>query len=177
VNLPMGFELSVNSSIISRNPVAPTVAGVDLPGTGATGSSPIPGPGYRCFAMSCGKSELAAAVASFNTTYAGTQAPNGRVIPAFILPSDYQFGDPTFSQDFRLTKIFSLKERYKLSVFGEIFNAFNIANLTGYSFALDTKNANPSAQTFAFGQPTQRAGQTFLSNGPRAVQVGARVSF
>lgn len=177
INLPKGFEFSVNSSILSRNPVAPTVTGVDLPGTGATGSSPLPGPAYRCFAMSCGKSELAAAVASFNSTFAGTKIPNGRVVPTFVLPSDYQFGDPTFSQDFRLTKMFSLKERYKLFVFGEMFNAFNIANLTGYSFALDTKNANPAAQTFAFGQPTQRAGQTFLSNGPRAVQVGARFSF
>jgi hypothetical protein len=58
-----------------------------------------------------------------------------------------------------------------------MFNAFNIANLTGYSFTLDTKNANPAAQTFAFGKLTQRAGQTFLSNGPRAVQVGARFTF
>ena len=40
-----------------------------------------------------------------------------------------------------MTKNFSFKERYRLSVFGEAFNAFNIANLTGYSFALDAYNA------------------------------------
>ncbi|HYL37460.1 MAG TPA: TonB-dependent receptor [Bryobacteraceae bacterium] len=178
VNLPLGFELSVNSSILSRNPIMPTVTGIDLPGTGAAAAgSPIPGLPYRCFPYSCGKDDLAKAVAAFNSTYAGTKTPNGRVIPQYVLPSNYQFGDPTFSQDFRLTKTFSYKERYRLMIMGEMFNAFNIANLTGYSFALDTKNANPAAQTFAFGHPTQRAGQTFLSYGPRAVQLGARFSF
>jgi hypothetical protein len=177
IRMPFGFELSINSSILSRNPVMPTITGIDLPGTGATGSSPIPGLGYRCFNISCGKEDLAKAVDAFNSTYAGQKTPNGRVIPSYALPSNYQFGDPTFSQDFRLAKTFKYKERYQLSVMGEMFNTFNIANLTGYSFALDTKNANPAAQTFAFGKPTQRAGQTFLSNGPRAVQVGARITF
>ena len=168
----------------------PTVTGIDLPGTGATGSSPIPGPAYRCFPYSCGKSQLAAAVASFNSTYAGTKTPNGKIIPDYVLPSDYQFGDPTLSQDFRLTKTFTYKERYRLMIMGEAFNTFNIANLTGYSFTLDAYNAaacgplaagasttSCAAQTYAFGQPTQRAGQTFLSYGPRAFQVGARFSF
>ena len=62
-------------------------------------------------------------------------------------------------------------------IFGEVFNAFNIANLRGYGSTLDIRNPNPSAQTYAFGQPTQRALQTFGSAGPRAFQVGARVSF
>jgi hypothetical protein len=106
-------------------------------------------------------------VTAFNATYAGTAAPNGAKISAITLPSHFTLGSPTFAQDFRLTKTFALKERYKLSVMGEAFNAFNIANLTGYSFTL-----GPS-----FGQPTQRASQTFLSGGPRAFQVGARISF
>jgi len=88
------------------------------------------------------------------------------------LPSDYQFGDPTITQDFRLTKTFTFKERYKISVLAEMFNAFNIANLTGYSYTLDNVGATPS-----FGQPTQRANQTFGSAGARALQVGARVTF
>jgi hypothetical protein len=69
------------------------------------------------------------------------------------------------------------KERYRLNIFAEMFNSFNIANLRGYSASLDAKNANPSAQVYAFGQPTQRVVQTFGSGGPRAVQLGARVSF
>ena len=56
-----------------------------------------------------------------------------------VLPPDYQLGDPFFSQDFRVTKSFTYKERYQLKVFSEFFNAFNIANLTGYSFALDER--------------------------------------
>ena len=54
---------------------------------------------------------------------------------------------------------------------GEFFNAFNVANLT-YS-------ATPTLNSAAFGQPTGRVGQAsiFGSGGPRAVQVGGRISF
>jgi hypothetical protein len=167
VRLPWGFELSVNSSIISRTPQEPTISGIDLSGTGAVASGPLPGLPYDCLAVSCGKTQLAAAVAQFNATYAGTTAPNGSKISAITLPANYSLGDPVFSQDFRLTKNFTYRERYKLSIFGEFFNAFNIANLTGYSFVLGP----------AFGQPTQRASQSFLSGGPRAIQVGGRFTF
>ena len=178
VNLPLGFELSVNSSILSRAPVQPTVPGVELSGTlGPAASGPLPGNSYRCYNAGCGKDDLAAAVDAWNSNYAGTKTPFGSAIPKLILPQDYQLGDPVFSQDFRLTKNFAYKERYRLAVFWEVFNAFNIANLTGYSFSLNTVAANPAAQTFTFGQPTQRALQNFLSGGPRAMQVGARFSF
>ena len=176
-NLPWGFELSVNSSILSRNPVTPVTTNIDLSGTGIVGSGPIPGVSYNCFNVGCGKSDLASAVAAFNAAYAGKKAPNGTTIPSYIVPPDYQFGDPTYAQDFRLTKTFTLKERYKFMIMGEFFNAFNVANLTGYSVNLDTVKANPAQQTFAFGQPTQRSSQIFLSGGPRAEQVGARFTF
>jgi len=189
VNLPLGFELSVNSSIVSRTPVMPVTTGIDLSGTGATGSGPIPGVSYTCFNLGCGKSNLATAVAAFNSTYPGTKAPNGTTIPTYVLPPDYQFGDPTFAQDFRLTKTFAVKERYRFLVMFEVFNAFNIANLTAYSFNLDTLKAGSQltapgsafttcgTQTYAFGQPTQRSSQIFLSGGPRAEQVAARFTF
>jgi hypothetical protein len=178
INLPWGFELTINSSIISRNPMQPQATGVDITGTNVTYTTPIdPTSQYRCFPTNCGKGSLAADVASWNATYAGTTAPDGAPIPAYVLPHNYQFGDPTYSQDFRLTKTFVYKERYRLAIFGEVFNAFNIANLTGYSANLDAVNPNPAQQTFAFGQPTQRAGQSFLSSGPRAIQVGARLTF
>jgi hypothetical protein len=167
VRFPWGFELSVNSSIVSKTPVEPTISGIDLSGTGAVGSGPLPGLPYDCLNLSCGKTQLAAAVATFNSTYAGTTAPNGSKIAAITLPANYSLGDPIFSQDFRLTKNITYREHYKLAIFGEFFNAFNIANLTGYSFTL-----GPS-----FGQPTQRAAQSFLSGGPRAIQVGVRASF
>jgi hypothetical protein len=70
-----------------------------------------------------------------------------------------------------------VRERYKLLITGQAFNLFNISNPGGYSFTLDTKNANPALQTFAFGQATSGAAQTFRSGGPRAFQLAARISF
>ena len=174
VNLPWGFDLSVNSSFISKTPALPLVPSLFIPGTAPnTSSSPLPGLAHPTLS----KSDLAAAVADFNAKYAGTAGANSGAIKPLALPSDYQFGDPTFSQDFRLTKIISYRERYRLNIFVEMFNAFNIANLSGYSASLDAKNPNPAAQVYAFGQPTQRVVQTFGSGGPRAVQLGTRFSF
>lgn len=84
---------------------------------------------------------------SFNATYAGT-----------VVPPDYQFGDSTFAQYFRLTKTSTFKERYRFLVFGEMFNAFNIANLTGYSSQLDELRAKGDAdlrirQAYPTGRP------------------------
>jgi hypothetical protein len=163
--------------MISRSPFTATTNGVDLSGTGVSSSTPLPGIQYGCLAVSCSKSDLAKAVANFNTTYAGTKAPNGATIPAYVLPTHFQLGDPTYNQDFRVTKNFAYKEKYRLGIFGEVFNAFNIANLRGYGTTLDVQRPNPTTQTFAFGQPTQRALQTFGSAGPRAFQVGGRFSF
>ena len=89
------------------------------------------------------------------------------MIKAISIPSDYQFGDPKLNTDVRLTKTITVKEKYRTEIFVEAFNLFNIANLTGYSFNLNA----------AFGQPTSRVGQVFGSGGPRAEQVGARISF
>ncbi len=60
------------------------------------------------------------------------------------------------------------KERWRLTLLGEAFNLFNIANLSGRSGDL----LSPG-----FGQPTSRVTQVFGSGGPRAFQLGARVSF
>jgi hypothetical protein len=70
-----------------------------------------------------------------------------------------------------LSKTFTFEKRYSFSLFGEVFNMFNIANLTGYSTALSSISAA------TFGVPTGRAGQVFLSSGPRAEQIGARFAF
>ena len=178
VELPWRISMSVNSSFISRTPVTANVGNLFLPGTVQAGSTePLPGLPYGCLASGCSKADLAKAVDAFNTQYAGTKNATGATISPLALPSDFQLGDPTFSQDFRVTKVIAIKERGKLSIFGEVFNAFNIANLSGYSFTLDTRNANPAAQTYNFGQPTQRVNQTFGSGGPRAFQLGARLSF
>ena len=196
INLPWGFLLSVNSSFISRAPQVATVNALDLAGTApASGTEPIPGMPYNCLAVGCSKSQLDTAVANYNANYAGKPSAQGAGSPnpgPLVVPPDYQFGDPVFSQDFRLTKTFTYKEKYKLSILGEVFNAFNISNLTYPSFTLDTLAtgctlasngysvgtcASGVSQTYAFGQPTGRVGQTFGQGGARAFQVGARFVF
>ena len=68
-----------------------------------------------------------------------------------------------------MTKIFRLHtERVRLSVFGECFNVFNIANLTFYNTVLNAPN---------FGQATQRTPNIFGTGGPRAFQLGSRLVF
>ena len=131
--------------------------------------------------------QLTASYARHGSLRPGAGSPNPGPL---VVPNDYQFGDPIFSQDFRLTKTFTYKERYKLSILGEMFNAFNISNLTYPSFTLDglapgcklvnnafSSCAGTPAQSFSFGQPTGRIGQTFGQGGARAVQVGARFQF
>ena len=173
VDLPWGFQFGFNSFFASRGPVQPLISGVDLTGSGIT-TAALPGIPNNGLNRGYGKSELAAAVAAFNQTYAGKPDGRGQAMPTLILPPNYALGDNTTNQDIRLTKRFVFRERYKLSAFGEMFNVFNIANLSGYNFNLDTVKA---LQTFSFGQPTQRATQVFGSGGPRALQVGARFEF
>ncbi len=173
VNLPWGFMLSVNSAMISASPVTPIVSGYDLNGAGNTSfpiteADPNLKGDYNCFNYSCGKQTILDAINYWNTNLAGTKDARGSTLPVLPVPTKFNFSAPLSSQDVRLTKTFTIKERYKISVFGEMFNAFNIANLTGYSTVLNSAS---------FGQPAARAAQIFGTGGPRAGQVGARISF
>jgi len=173
VNLPWDFQVGLISTMATKGPQMAYVTGVDLTGSGIT-TTPLPGLSFNCLNRGCGQSELAAAVDSWNSTYAGKKDAIGKAIPALALPPNYNFGRFFNSQDLRLTKQFKIKERLKISVFGEMFNVLNYFNPSGYNFNLDPKAAT---QTFNFGIPTQRAGQVFGSGGPRAVQVGGRITF
>ena len=182
IQLPWGFELSINQAIISRTPVVPTiVAGIGTP-QNQFGSSVIvpiqldvPAGTFGSFGLTEGKSALQQEVNKYNTQFVSPNCPanmlfgqTGAPAGCVGLPSHYQFGDPFYDTDFRLTKSFRYKERYELKIAGEVFNAFNIANLSGYGFTLGTAT---------FGNPTARAIQTFGSGGPRAFQVLGRVTF
>ncbi len=173
VDLGWGFQLGVISSTGSKGPLTVFVDGVSLLGDGST-RAPLPGIPINGLNRGYGKADLEKAVANWNQNVAGKPDALGKVIPKVVLPSNYQLGDSFNSQDVRLTKSFTWKERYKISAFGECFNVFNLANLGGRSFNLD--QVQPT-QTFSFGQATSRAGQVFGSGGPRAIQVGARFSF
>jgi Carboxypeptidase regulatory-like domain len=172
VNLPWGFRISLNSSMISRAPVMPTFNDLDFNGSGNTApalSLLDPNLSYNCFNAGCGgKAALQQAVNYYNQNYAGKTALNGVVATPITLPSNYGLGQPLITQDMRVTKDFVYRERWRLSVFGEFFNVLNVANLQITNYQL----GSPS-----FGQPASRVGQVFGSGGPRAVQVGARISF
>jgi hypothetical protein len=178
LNLPWGFQLSLNSSIITATPANASVPTVELPGYDiANAGQSLPGLKYGSLNAGTGKAALANLVSQYNSTYAGTKDAQGQVIPRLILPSNYLLGTPIISQDIKLSKIFKYREHYSLEIRGEMFNALNISNVNGQSYTLDNQAANPAQQTFAFGQPTGRVGQSLGSGGPRAVQVGARFTF
>ena len=143
------------------------MGGIDFNGDGTTGDL-LPGTTVNAFNRGMGHADLERLVAQFNTTSAGTKDSHGRLIPRLTIPSNYSFGDNFHSLDFRLSRSFVLREHWRLSLIGEVFNLYNKANLTGYSGDLTSA---------AFGQPTSRATQVFGSGGPRAFQLAVRVSF
>jgi hypothetical protein len=164
--LPWGFSLSVNSSFISTTPQGANFSfSTPLPGTVPAGlTEPLPGIPWDSLAAGTSKTQLASAVTAFNAKYPTQQLG---------LPPSYSLSTPIFSQDFRLTKKFTFKERYQLSIMAEMFNAFNISNLIVGSYTLDAAGST----SYAFGQPVARYGQSLGQGGARAVQLGARVSF
>jgi len=134
------------------------------------------GKGYRGFISN---SDLLKLVAQYNATIAGTLTPAGKTTiprlagqtyPAIKPLQDFNLGDIYNSQDLRVSKTFSFRERYKLRLIGEGFNIFNTSNVSNVNFNL----LSPPG---VFGQPNQRVGQTFGSGGPRAFQIAARAEF
>jgi hypothetical protein len=174
-DLPWGIVLSGITSFQSVGPIEPTISGIDLNGNGAveageTGGSPLPGIGYNQLGVNDGKGALIQAVNEFNQTYAGKTTTTG-VIPTLSLPANWSLPRSFNSQDIRVTKVIKLgTERAKLSLIGECFNVFNIANLGGYSYNLGSSSAG-------FGVPTSAESNVFGSGGPRAFQFAGRFTF
>jgi hypothetical protein len=166
LDLPRGFQLGVIVSYRSRLPFSAYVGNNDFNGDGTTGDL-LPGTRVGEFNRGLGKSDLEDLVQQFNSDFAGKRDAQNRSIPFLTLPAQYEFGDGYFTQDIRLSRTFSMGEG-GLTVLGECFNLFNIANLQGFSG--DLTNAG-------FGKPTSRVDQAFGSGGPRAFQFGLRVGF
>jgi hypothetical protein len=167
-DLPGNIQIGFISAMASKSPVMPTISNVDIDGDGTT-TTPIPGVDYNCFNRGCSAEDLVKAVAAFNTTYGGQRDARGQLIAPLTLPASFELGDSFSSQDVRVTKTFTFNGTRKLAVFVEGFNVFNVANLGGYSFNL--------SNSATFGQPTNRASQVFGSGGPRAFQIGGRLTF
>jgi hypothetical protein len=177
-DLPWGIIISGITAFQSVGPIEPFLPGVDLNGNGAveageTGGSPLPGIGYNQLGVNEGKAALISAVNAFNQNYAGKTTTTGVIAP-IVLPANFSFPRSFNSQDIRLTKVINLgTERAKLSLIGECFNVFNIANLGGYSYNLPTS----SAQAAGFGVASSAEGNVFGSGGPRAFQFAAKFTF
>src|SRR5262249_16660867 len=111
----------------------------------------------------------------------GARTPQNQVLPFIYLPDNFSNGDPFFSQDIRLTRLITIRERIKLSLIAESFNVFNIANLSGYGAGLNTTSTvvggKPQPASVGFGIPSNRVNQIFGTGGPRAYQFAARLSF
>jgi hypothetical protein len=177
VDLPWKFQASFISSYASRSPFQAVIPGVDLTGSGIDGF-PLPGMGDSLFNRGLGKADLVRLVNQYNQTYAGKKGPNpGQTFPLVSLPGSYDFGRNFNSQDLRLTKLFKWHDRYELQVFAEGFNIFNISNLTYDTSSSGGFGSSNNLLNPGFGQPTDRAGGTFGSGGPRAFQIGSRFSF
>jgi hypothetical protein len=67
-----------------------------------------------------------------------------------------------------VTKFIRYRERLEWQLFGEVFNLFNTANLSGYESNLLAPG---------FGQPATRFSSIFGTGGPRSFQLGSRISF
>ena len=84
-------------------------------------------------------------------------------------------GDSVISQDIRVTKTFSFGEKMKLDLIGEVFNLFNVANLTtggtlGFTLNPEGDGSNPIP-------PSERTTSVFGTGGPRAFQFAAKFRF
>ena len=168
IELPWRLQLSFNSSYYSKLPFTASVGNMDFNGDGTNGDV-LPGTNVNRFNRGLGKGDLRRLVEQFNQTRAGTSTPLNQPIREITLPAAYEFGDTYVTQDVRVSRSFIFHDRYKLTLIGELFNIFNIANLSGYAGNLT------NAETF--GKPTRRFDQVFGSGGPRAFQLAARVSF
>ena len=169
VDLPKGFQASLIAIYISPDVNNGRVPGsIDFNGDGTTGDTLI-GVEYNTLGRGTSKRDLIRIVDEFNRNFAGKPDARGAIIPTITLPANFSFGDSFISHDVRISKAFRFGENEKISwnFFGEVFNLFNIANLTGFSSTLNS----------SFGQATGRAGQNFGTGGPRAFQIGSRISF
>ena len=178
------WSVSFVSYTYSAPPLDTLLTGLDLDGDGIS-QTLLPGTTrHNTFGRGLTEAELRELVAQYNasieaatrritnadgtTTVVRPRTPFNQVMNPIVLPDAFSTGDPFVTQDVRVTKEFRLGRGITLALIGEVFNLFNISNLTGYSGVLNQPN---------YGQPSARVGQVFGTGGPRAGQLAARVTF
>jgi len=169
VDLPWRVQVAFSVSASSAPPFSAYVSGVDFNGDG-TRNDLLPGSTVNQFGRALDKGDLERLVQQYNSLVAGTLTPTRQTAPPISLPADYSFNDSFFTQDVRLAKtLVASRGGMRMLVFGEVFNLLNTANLINYG--------NNIANVSTFGRPGARVSQVFGSGGPRAFQLGARVTY
>lgn len=121
----------------------------------------------------------------FITSLNAAGGVNGAPLP--LVGANARFNDGFQNLDLRLTKRFRLRGDARLELGGELFNAFNVTNVLGWSNYSGFANAltrdsgdagNPGfLKSSSFGRPLTTAGRLFTAGGPRSFQFVARFSF
>jgi len=131
--------------------------------------------------------ETAAELNAFITTLNAGGGIGG--VPLPLVPEDARFNDSFNSLDIRISRPFRVGERVRVEPMLEVFNLFDTTNVlgvsnvnySGFSNVLVRDSEDPASEGYlrssAFGRPVTTAGGVFGSGGPRAMQLGARVSF
>jgi len=177
-NVLGGYQVSLISTAFSGLPFSAFLPGfADLSGTG-TFQSYLPGTGPGSIGRDIKSvGELNALIMTYNSTLAGTDDPQGTTLSRLaLLPEGTQIGsDSVISQDVRVTKTFSFTESVKLDLIGEVFNLFNVANLSN----INTQTLAPegSALRNLPFRNTTRTSSVFGTGGPRAFQFAAKFRF
>src|SRR5258708_38324461 len=163
-----GWTLSLISTAFSGLPESAILPdGVDLSGTTAgltgAGTTYLPGTTPGAIGRSIKSvSKLNGIIDAYNSKFAGKTDPFGTPLRALAhIPNGVQLGgDSLISQDVRITKSFRFSESMRLDVTGEIFNLFNVANLTGVNDiaipAAEDVGVNPKISDITTFKPTQR---------------------
>jgi hypothetical protein len=193
-NVLGGWQVSLISTAFSGVPYSVFLPNfVDLSKTG-TFQSYLPGTREGSIGRDVKSvSQLNALITAYNASIptlgeaCGANSPTGRcdstngnfldpITPLALLPAGTTLGgDSVISQDVRLTKTFGFTERMKLDLIGEVFNLFNVANLTtGGINGFTLNEAGDSSIPWA---PTQRTTSVFGTGGPRAFQFAAKFRF
>lgn len=119
--------------------------------------------------------DLNALIDRFNTdpAYAELRAVRGRGYDHVDPRLD--FVHPFRTVDVRVSKV-AKAGRAEVEVLAEIFNLFNSLNVRGF-FLSSYAGIGTNMESATFGKPLSTAGGVFGSGGPRALQLGARVTF
>jgi carboxypeptidase family protein/TonB-dependent receptor-like protein len=196
-NLLGGWQVSLISTAFSGVPQSIFLPHfVDLSKSG-TFVSYLPGTGEGSIGRDVRTvAELNALIDAYNASIptlgedCGEDSPTGRcdstnpnffdpIVRLAHLPDGTQLGgDSLISQDIRVTKTFRFGEKMGLDLIGEVFNVFNVANLTfPTAITLADEGTDPSVIRTIVHGPTARTTSVFGTGGPRAFQFAAKFRF